>query len=243
MHGAYMIGHAFHFCGCKMHALASGALFWPAQGTLCVADLHLGKAQRPALAGGAALPPYDVRDTLARLQSDLHLTGACRVAALGDSFDDARALDRLSDPDRKMLQDIVAGTRWLWVRGNHDPHDPGLGNTALSEAYLGPLVLRHIADPNAKGEISGHYHPKVRLPVGRGGRAAFLVDEARIILPAYGSYAGGLWADDPVLCLLMSPRAIAILTDRTAPPDTTTLMRMPLSPTRASKRINTTRQS
>ena len=226
-----------------MHALASGALFWPEQGLLCVADLHFGKAQRPALTGGAALPPYDVRDTLTRLLGDLHLTGAHSVAALGDSFDDTRASDRLSDQDRVMLHDMMAGRRWLWICGNHDPHDPGLAGTALSEAHLGPLVLRHIADPGANGEISGHYHPKVRLPVGRRGRAAFLVDEARIILPAYGSYTGGMWADDPALRPLMSARAIAILTDRTAPPGTTPLVRMPLSAARASKRINTTRQS
>ena len=202
----------FTFFGARLRALGSGALFWPAAGALCVADLHLGKAQRPALAGGAPLPPYEVRETLGRLQNDLQETGARQVIVLGDGFDDPSAAARLAAPDRDLLAAITSGRHWIWIAGNHDAAPGTRTPDALPSLALQGLVLRHIADPTARAEISGHYHPKMRLPGGRGGRAAFLIDAARIILPAYGAYTGGLWADSDPLRSLMGPDARAILT-------------------------------
>ena len=71
----------------------------------------------------------------------------------------------------------------------------------------------------AAGEVSGHYHPKARL-VLRGrvlSRPCFLMDARRLILPAYGAYAGGLRSDSPVLDALMGPEAVA---ERAAAPPT-----------------------
>ncbi|MNO04198.1 hypothetical protein D3C81_2251500 [compost metagenome] len=39
-----------------------------------------------------------------------------------------------------------------------------------------------------------------------------LHDEARVILPAFGTYTGGLRATDPALAALMGPGAVAVLT-------------------------------
>jgi DNA ligase-associated metallophosphoesterase len=212
-----MTGYAFSFSNHIMRALPSGALFWPDRSLLCLADLHLGKGQRAALAGGAPLPPYEVRDTLIRLAEDLRLTGAHVVVALGDSLDDPSAGDRLSIPDRSFLADLMRGRDWIWIAGNHDRGDPGLGGRHGPELRLDGLIWRHIAHPGATAEISGHYHPKVRLPVGRASRPAFLVDPERIILPAYGTYTGGLAADAEPLSGLMGPRARAIVTNRQCP--------------------------
>jgi uncharacterized protein (TIGR00369 family) len=66
----------------------------------------------------------------------------------------------------------------------------------------------------AAGEVSGHYHPKARL-AGQA-RPCFLVDDARVILPAYGTYTGGLNCSDPTLAGLMAPGARAVLTGRVA---------------------------
>ncbi|NDV52080.1 MULTISPECIES: ligase-associated DNA damage response endonuclease PdeM [unclassified Salipiger] len=203
------------FCGAALEALGSGALFWPAERLLVVSDLHLGKSARLAAQGGALLPPYEGRETLMRLERDLEATGARRVVCLGDSFDAAGIDLLLPEEERLWIARLQAGRDWMWIEGNHDPGPVSLGGAHLAELDLGGLVLRHIAEPDARGEISGHYHPKARL-VLRGGRvvsrACFLVDGARLLMPAYGAYTGGLRTDSAVLAGLMEPGARAILT-------------------------------
>lgn len=199
--------------GTPLLALASGGLFWPGERLLCVADLHLGKAERIARRGGTLLPPYETRDTLARLAAEIARLDPLRVVCLGDSFDDNVASETL--PERDRLTTIADGRDWLWITGNHDPAPLGLGGRHLDEVILGPLVLRHIARPGAApGEVSGHYHPKLRLAIGGRtvSRPCFLHDSRRLILPAFGAYTGGLCAGDPALAGLLGSDARAILT-------------------------------
>lgn len=204
-----MNAYVFRFCDRLCHALPSGALWLPDDGVLCVSDLHLGKSGRIARAGGALLPPYEVAETLHKLACDLTATGAGQVVCLGDSFDDLAAAATLEPAARSHLASLQAGRRWVWVTGNHDPGPVDLAGSHLAEVTLGPLTLRHIASA-ATPEISGHYHPKFRL-AGRS-RACFVLDAARMILPAYGTYTGGLDAQSPVIRSLFGPRACVILT-------------------------------
>ncbi|MFT3973508.1 MAG: ligase-associated DNA damage response endonuclease PdeM [Amaricoccus sp.] len=203
--------------GAPLLALASGALFWPAERLLCVADLHLGKSERLARRGGTLLPPYETRATLDRLAAEIDRLAPARVICLGDSFDDTAAVDALAKRDR--LAALTAGRDWIWIAGNHDPEAPGLPGRGLAEAVVGPLTFRHaacatVAPGENSGEVSGHYHPKLRLALG--GRAVsrpcFLHDDARLILPAFGAYTGGLAADSPALARLLGDGAHAILT-------------------------------
>ncbi len=202
--------------------LPCGAAFWPAKQVLAVADLHLGKAERRARRWGAMLPPYDTAETLARLDATLAATAPATVVCLGDSFDDTRAADALDEDAVLWIARMQAGRRWIWVAGNHDPGPLSLGGTHVAEHRAGPLVFRHIARPDAgaaadaAGEVSGHYHPKLRLPVAGAGaaRPAFLVDARRLILPAFGAYTGGMSALDPALRGLLAADAQAVLTGR-----------------------------
>ncbi|MBI1171596.1 ligase-associated DNA damage response endonuclease PdeM [bacterium] len=207
--------YAFHLGPAHLIALPSGALHWPDQGLLTVSDLHLGKSERLARRGGALLPPYETRATLTRLDADLEATGARRVICLGDSFDDLTAAEEIAEADRLWLTRLMAGRDWIWIEGNHDAGPVNLGGTHRAELRLGGLAFRHIATPET-AEISGHYHPKARLP----GRIApcFLIDSARVILPAYGAYTGGLSTDHPDLQALMQPKALAVLTGATCLP-------------------------
>ncbi|MEM8776138.1 MAG: ligase-associated DNA damage response endonuclease PdeM [Pseudomonadota bacterium] len=212
-----MNGYDFTLAGARLVALGSGALFWPDQNLLCVSDMHLGKTERRARLGEAQLPPYETHDTLSRLQSDLQATGATSVICLGDSFDDNRAAQSLLEAEKLWITRLQAGRRWVWIEGNHDPGPVDLGGTHLGELPLPPVVFRHIARKGQSGEISGHYHPKVTLSV-RGRiitRPAFLVDSDRIILPAYGTYTGGLRSHGEALSDLMRTEALAILTGTT----------------------------
>lgn len=209
-----MNAYRFTFAGAALDALPSGALWWAGQALLCVSDLHLGKAERHARRGGAALPPYETTDTLSRLEADLESTGARRVVCLGDSFDDTAAAGALPETARDWILRLQAGRDWLWIEGNHDPGPVELGGAHLTELAQDGLTFRHIAQDGARGEVSGHYHPKARLRTRGGGvtRRAFLVDEDRLILPAYGTYTGGLHSDEATLSTLMRPEALAILT-------------------------------
>ncbi|EEW24429.1 ligase-associated DNA damage response endonuclease PdeM [Rhodobacter ferrooxidans] len=209
-----MSGYGFSLAGQALVALPSGALHWPAQGLLCVSDLHFGKSDRLARRGGALLPPYETRATLARLDADLEATAARQVICLGDSFDDLDAADRLEDSDALWLTRLMAGRDWTWIAGNHDPGPLALGGSLRAEVRLQTLTFRHIADLGTTGEVSGHYHPKARL-AGQA-RPCFLLDDTRLILPAYGAYTGGLRSDDAVLTTLMGPKALAVLTGRRA---------------------------
>jgi len=209
--------HPFELAGERLAALPSGALYWPGAGLLCVSDLHLCKAERMARRGGGMLPPYETRDTLTRLEADIHATGARVVVCLGDSFDDPLAAEAMEEADRLWLIRLQAGLRWVWIEGNHDPGGLGFGGSYVAELAEGPFTFRHIAKAGAEsGEISGHYHPKARISA-RGKsvtRACFLTDGARLILPAYGTYTGGLHWTHPAFAGLLGAGARAFLTGR-----------------------------
>jgi DNA ligase-associated metallophosphoesterase len=204
------------FRGETLSALASGALHWPGRGILVVSDLHLGKSERNARRGGPMLPPYEGIETLDRLASDIAQTRPQLVLCLGDSFDDLTAASAVDPATEARLGALMAGRRWIWIEGNHDPGPIGIGGAHMSHFADGPLVFRHVATPSATGEVSGHYHPKARLATRRGAvtRRCFLVDRTRIVLPAYGTYTGGLRCDGPELSSLMDGSARAILLGR-----------------------------
>ncbi|MEP2470685.1 MAG: ligase-associated DNA damage response endonuclease PdeM, partial [Paracoccaceae bacterium] len=151
---------AFQFQGIALHALGSGAVWWAEQSMLCVSDLHLGKSERMSRRSGIPAPPYEVHDTLSRLEDDIAATQARVVVCLGDSFDDLAAAAALPEEARLWITRLQAGRRWVWIEGNHDPGPVGLGGTHLGEITLGPLTFRHIAASEGRGEVSGHYHPK-----------------------------------------------------------------------------------
>ncbi|WP_420586429.1 ligase-associated DNA damage response endonuclease PdeM [Ruegeria sp.] len=205
---------AFTFANQSLRALGSGALWWPEQSLLCFSDLHLGKSERVARRGGPTLPPYDSQDTLARLAADINQTNPATVICLGDSFDDLDASTALEAAGKHDIAALQAGRRWIWIEGNHDPGPIDLGGTHLFEHKLGALTFRHIAQTPANAEVSGHYHPKARVRARARviTRPAFLVDQTRLILPAYGTYTGGLRSTDQTLSTLMGADAMAILT-------------------------------
>ena len=202
-----------HLNGAQLVADPSGALAWPAARTLVVADLHFEKGSSFARLG-SLLPPYDTRATLDRLDAAIARYLPRRIICLGDSFHDGEGARRLPREESRRLGDLVARHEWIWIAGNHDPAPPDHigGDVAAGALALGPLTFRHCALPGAAGgEISGHYHPKASLWVRarRLNGRCFLADEQRIILPAFGTYAGGLDARDAALMALF-PRGCAV---------------------------------
>lgn len=174
---------------------AAGALWWPGESTLVLADLHFEKGSSYAR-GGQMLPPYDTRTTLRRIAALIAERAPERVIALGDSFHDKDAADRLDDEERAALARLCRTADWIWIAGNHDPDPPSwLGGAVAEEVAIGALVFRHEPWPmSSPGEIAGHLHPCAS--VTRHGRTlrrrCFASDGMRMVLPAFGAYAGGL---------------------------------------------------
>jgi DNA ligase-associated metallophosphoesterase len=204
----------FSFCSVDLVALPQGALYWPARRALLVADLHFEKASWFARFG-QMLPPYDSIATLSDLTALVTATDAQEVWCLGDSFHDARGCERLPQQARDMLRALTSTTRWTWITGNHDAGMADhCGGTLVEEVAVDGLVLRHEADPrDPRPELSGHYHPKLRLNLrGRHvARRCFVAGPTKLILPAFGALTGGLDVDHPEIKRAMGGKAEALI--------------------------------
>lgn len=207
----------FSFCGTQLGLLEPGAVYWPARGALMLADLHLEKASWYAR-GGQMLPPYDTAETLADLERLVAATGAREIWCLGDSFHDAKGCERLDPEARARLKALTGSTQWTWIVGNHDQHAVAVaeicGGTVSAEALVDGLLLRHEADPAEPGpELSGHFHPKLRLKLrGRHlARRCFVASPTKLILPAFGALTGGLDAHDPAIARAVGRPAQALV--------------------------------
>ena len=179
--------------GVSLIADPDGVLYWPEQGLLVVADLHLEKGSSFA-ARGMLLPPYDTAATLARLARLVARFAPRCVVALGDSFHDGGGPARLARDDRESLCALQRGRDWIWIGGNHDPEPAAaIGGVFETAVTVGGLTFRHLPT-GAAGEIAGHLHPVAR--VAHRGRAVsrrcFAADATRLVMPAFGVYTGGL---------------------------------------------------
>ena len=193
----------------------SGALWLEETRALCVADLHLEKGSAYARRG-QMLPPYDTRETLARLEAEVAALDPRMIVLMGDTFHDRAAEDRIAADDAARLEALAHGRDLIWIVGNHDADGPQrLPGAVVAEIVLQGLTLRHEPQAGAQpGEIAGHLHPaaKVRASTGAVRRRCFITDGERAILPAFGAYAGGLNVRDPAFAGLFvrSPLVAAL---------------------------------
>lgn len=193
----------------------SGALWLEHERTLVVADLHLEKGSAYARRG-QMLPPYDTRETLARLEAEVVALSPRSVVLLGDTFHDGGAELRLAAEDAARLTGLSAGRALVWVVGNHDEEGPAaLPGQILADLSLAGLALIH--EPTrglARAEVAGHLHPCARV-AGKSAsvrRRCFVTDGERLVLPAFGAYAGGLNILDAAFRSLLArpPLAVAL---------------------------------
>lgn len=190
----------------------SGAAWLEASRTLIVADLHFEKGSAYA-AKGQMLPPYDTRETLTRLEAEVTATQPAVLVFLGDSFHDNKGEGRLDADDNRRIGSLASGRTLAWVVGNHDADGPkALPGETYAELKVGTLTLRHEPRPGGQsGELAGHLHPAARVK-GRGRtvrRRCFVTDGARMVLPAFGAYAGGLNVKDKAFAGLFGTKPLA----------------------------------
>ena len=201
------------FANEEMQLVDGRALYWPNERTLLVADLHLEKASWYAKAG-QMLPPYDSRETLERVADAVKQTGTRRVITLGDNFHDDDGTSRLDPYAAGMLEGLTRAFDWIWITGNHDEQmHRSFGGELTDELEIGGIVLRHIAKSGEqRPELSGHFHPKVRVKVRQrhiarpcGVLSRSTTSGDRMILPAFGALTGGMDASAPEIRAALSP--------------------------------------
>lgn len=206
-------------------------MFWPSRRALIVADLHFEKASWFAR-GGQMLPPYDSIATLTDLTALVTACNPVEIWCLGDSFHDSAGCERLPERAQAMLRGLTGALDWIWITGNHDAGSgvAGLvdhcGGRILDEAEVDGLVFRHEASPrDLRPELSGHFHPKLRVSVrGRSvARRCFVASETKLILPAFGSLTGGLDAGHPEIMRVTGRLAQALV------PIASRMLRFPLA--------------
>lgn len=183
------------FAGHRMVLDAELALWWPAHSLLAVSDLHFEKSTFLAQFG-SAIAPYDTLDTLTRLEALMVRYQPRTLVLLGDSFHDRGAWQRLETHTRTHLLSLCATVEsCLWVEGNHDVgliRDNCL--TFVDDHVVEGIAFRHEAEATDQPQIIGHFHPKMTTRV-RGHKVSgkcFALNRKRLILPAFGSFTGGL---------------------------------------------------
>lgn len=204
----------FAFGGHDLTIVGKTALYWPLRRALIVADLHLEKASWFAQRG-QMLPPYDSQATLDRIAALITATAATEVWCLGDNFHDEAGPDRMSGAASVLLARMTEACDWHWITGNHDENLPdGIGGTVHEDAEINKLILRHHAVAGeTRPELSGHFHPKIRVAAkGRGvTRPCFVRSEHKLIFPSFGAFTGGMAAGDPAITALVGPKAEALV--------------------------------
>ena len=147
-------------------------------------------------------------NTLLRMARAVARHKPARVIALGDSFHDREAGDRLGAEERGLLDSLSRSARFTWIAGNHDPNPPDWLDGEVTDCIrMGGLIFRHEpASVFEPGEVAGHLHPCAS--VSKWGRSVrrrcFVSDGLRMILPSFGAYTGGLDVGDGAIASLFA---------------------------------------
>ncbi len=169
-----------------------GSMLWPKESCLIVGDLHLEKSTS-YIDQGNYLPPFDSLDTLSKLSNSMKKNNIKKIIFLGDVFHDSNGYKRLKLKEQRLF-DTIINVNTIWISGNHDAKFLPKNINSYNLYKLNEFTFSHISCSKNIKEISAHYHPKVTFKYmgNKISKPCFLIDNNKIILPAYGSYTGGL---------------------------------------------------
>lgn len=180
----------------ELELLGSRAVYWPAQNALLVADCHFGKAEAFQSLGVSVPSGHTLRD-LKRLDELQRETEASHLYVLGDLVHARGGLTEGLIAEVALWRETFPADITV-VLGNHDQRAGGVPEMwrmrSVGEGYrVGGLELSH--HPQAKGPcLYGHLHPvvTVKSALDRLRLPAFVLENERLLLPAFGTFTGGL---------------------------------------------------
>jgi uncharacterized protein len=185
-------------CGQQLIADNSGALFWPGEQALLVADPSLGSGVNGALAGanGASGPGASARQTLINLAAAMDRYEPATVIVLGDCLHADGVAAGMTADDLEVLRILQEDRTWIWVTGHaHRPAPPQLGGSTCAELTMAGIALRPRPTPGlATHEIAASMRPEAHISIHGYSlrRACFVGNRQRLLMPAFGATAGGV---------------------------------------------------
>jgi DNA ligase-associated metallophosphoesterase len=213
--GSKQMDHEFHWHGAgallTLRLTPERAVHWPAESTLFIADVHVGKAA-VFRARGLPVPRGTTSATLSRLSRVVARTGARKLVVLGDFL---HARESHAEGTMAALQAWRASHPELTcviVQGNHDRHAGALsaasGFLVQHEPYVSGALIgvhepheaeraRQACAPDTPLVLAGHVHPvfslrdrldSLRLP-------CYAWRDGVMTLPAFGDFTGGYEVD------------------------------------------------
>ena len=202
-------------CGQPFVADVSGALYWPSQDALILADLDLC----PTVPANETIPlpgssPMDQKNKLILLAKTIDRYQPRTIVALGLPCGTANRGDQQTGAPSQPHEDILKilsliqdDCEWIWVDGdNPNVRGDGLGQEpgAVSHEILGGMVLRELTVAGmtlrhkplrhrADHEIAAHMRPAARISTYGHDmrRPCFIGNGQRLILPAFATSTGG----------------------------------------------------
>ena len=176
---------------------AAGAPWWPRETHAWSSPICISRKARSMRAPASSCRPT-TRAPPCPHRSPRGAPRAVRMIALGDSFHDRYAAERLDEEERALLATLREGRECIWIAGNHDPDPPpwlgGAWPKRSRSAVWCSAMSR--AFPCAR-RSRGHLHPCATVRPGpRLRRRCFVSDGKRLLMPAFGAYAGGLDVGD-----------------------------------------------
>ncbi len=178
--------------------LPQKALWWPAQETLIVADVHWGKAGH-FRRHGMAIPAHATAQSETRLSELVALTKPQKIIFAGDLFHSEHNAEVATFEGWAARH---SGVELHLVMGNHDILSAAFYEKCRLQMHaeslsVPPFIIAHDALPAAGGlVIHGHIHPGIKLHGAARQTLAvpcFALDKKCLVLPAFGAFTGCFW--------------------------------------------------
>jgi metallophosphoesterase superfamily enzyme len=201
-------------CGRQLVADNSGALYWPGQRALVVADLPLGSGGNGALEGASGANGAaggGARQALVKLAEVMDRYEPATVMVLGEAMSGGAVAGMAAD-DLEILRILQEDRTWVWITGAAEV-PPQLGGRTCAELDMAGIALRPRPSPGwATHEIAASMRPAAHLVMYGYSlrRACFVGNRQRLLMPAFGGSMGGRNVLDPAFRRLIGAGGMAV---------------------------------
>lgn len=192
-----------HLCNKDFYAHPTGALIWPAEETLIIADTYLrsGYVLNALMAGSNKSFATEIIKSIETLITTNNIKQVIAVGRVFRRIDDTYHLDA---NDLTMLYEIQKKVDWVWVAGQMARQLPNLVG-GIRAAHFSHADIHFCATPSKSivtNEIAAGMYPMARTePINynpitneelsdEGTNPCFVSNGKRLLMPAFGGKLG-----------------------------------------------------